>query len=308
MRGRRWLYRLNNFMSKKISNTDSLPTQDRHDPVCGMNIKEAPDFIEETISNKKFYFCSSVCASRFKKDPDKFKGEPLIHLHETWKVFKEGDIVTEVLRGVNVHIWKGDFVAIIGASGSGKSTLLNMVGLLDRPTSGGLFLEGRKVSDISDDERVSLRSKKFGFVFQQYNLVPWLSAYDNVLLPLIFSENGNGDKRKSIVGRFQELGLGKRMDHRPAELSGGEQQRVALMRALANNAEVLICDEPTGNLDSATGEKILNMLIDLNKREGKTLVIVTHDSGIAERADQIVTLRDGRTIMSDHYQKKIYTG
>ena len=281
--------------------------QERRDPVCGMDLTEYSEFVQETIDGKKFYFCSDICAKRFKTDPKKFQGDPLIHLHDVWKVFNTGGVATEVLRGINVHIWAGDFTAIIGASGSGKSTLLNMIGLLDKPTGGGLFLEGKNMSNTEDDERAMLRSQKFGFVFQQYNLVPWLTAYDNVLLPLIFSQNGDGIKKEAIEKHLEAIGLGERMDHHPAQLSGGEQQRVAILRALANNPDVIIGDEPTGNLDSTTGSKILEMLIDLNKIEKKTLIIVTHDVHIAEKADQIITVKDGKTIPGHMYHKKIYT-
>lgn len=285
----------------------SESSADRRDPVCGMDLVGMAEFSEATVKGAKFYFCSDICAKRFNGDPEKFLGDPLIHLHDVWKVFRTGSVDTEVLRGINVHIWKGEFTAIIGASGSGKSTLLNMIGLLDKPTSGGLFLEGRRVSDISDDGRGELRSKKFGFVFQQYNLVPWLTAYDNVQLPLIFAADGDGGKRERLREKFREIGLAERMDHRPAELSGGEQQRVALLRALSNDPEIIIGDEPTGNLDSATGNKILEMLINLNKKEKKTLIIVTHDADIAEKADQIITLRDGKTVPGHLMHKKIYT-
>lgn len=299
--------RLNSIMDASKSHMKSAPEKERRDPVCGMDLTGFTDFSEATVKGNKFYFCSSICSDRFKTDPVKFQGEPLIHLHDVWKIFRTGDVETEVLRGMNVHIWKGDFTAIIGASGSGKSTLLNMIGLLDKPTSGGLYLEGRQISDIPADERGELRSKKFGFVFQQYNLVPWLTAYDNVILPLIFAQDGNGERRGVIKKKFGEIGLGDRLEHRPTQLSGGEQQRVALLRALANNPEIIIGDEPTGNLDSTTGNKILEMLIDLNKREKKTLIIVTHDADIAEKADQIITLRDGKTIPGQLAHKKIYT-
>lgn len=294
-------------MTESKINLKSASGTERRDPVCGMNLAETRDFSEATVKGEKFYFCSDICAARFKGNPEKFQGEPLIHLHDVWKIFGVGETKTEVLRGINIHIWKGDFTAIIGASGSGKSTLLNMIGLLDRPTSGGLFLDGRGISDIPADERGELRSKKFGFVFQQYNLVPWLTAYDNALLPLIFASDRDGGKRESLAGKFREIGLGERMTHRPTQLSGGEQQRVALLRALANDPEIIIGDEPTGNLDSATGNKILEMLIDLNKKEKKTLIIVTHDADIAEKADQIITLRDGKTIPGQLAHKKIYT-
>jgi putative ABC transport system ATP-binding protein len=280
---------------------------ERRDPVCGMDLADFEEVVTAKVDGETFYFCGDICAKRFKTDPKKFQGDPMIHLHDVWKVFNTGTLSTEVLRGINVHIWEGDFTAIIGASGSGKSTLLNMIGMLDRPTGGGLYLEEKDIAKTSDDERTVLRSEKFGFVFQQYNLIPWLTAYDNVLLPLVFSGRGDETKRELIKKRFDEIGIGARMEHRPTELSGGEQQRVALLRALANDPEIIIGDEPTGNLDSQTGEKILDMLISLNKKEGKTLIIVTHDADIAERADQIITVKDGKTIPGRSAHKKTYT-
>lgn len=279
---------------------------ERRDPVCGMDLTDLPDFIEEKIDGETFYFCSEPCYKRFKTNPKKFLGDPMIHLHDLWKVFHDGDVTTEVLRGINVHIWKGDFTVIIGASGSGKSTLLNMIGMLDRPSSGGLYFEGRDIAATSDDERTILRSSKFGFVFQQYNLIPWLTAYDNVLLPRIFAEAKGDMSREHIEKHFSDIGLGERMDHRPTELSGGEQQRVAILRALANDPEVIIGDEPTGNLDSTTGNKILDMLIKLNKEEGRTLIIVTHDVDIAKNADQVIVIKDGKTIPSHARHTKTY--
>lgn len=294
-------------MNKKPAHPSSAAEGERRDPVCGMDLTEMSEIVEVSLDGKPFYFCGDMCGKRFKTDPQKFQGEPLIHLHDVWKIFKADGVNTEVLRGINIHIWEGDFTVIIGASGSGKSTLLNMIGLLDKPTSGGLYLGGEEIPDLSDDDRALLRSKKFGFVFQQYNLIPWLSAYDNALLPLIFSKTGNGERREQIQQHFKTIGLGERMNHHPSQLSGGEQQRVALLRALANDPEIIIGDEPTGNLDSMTGDKILDMLINLNKTEKKTLIIVTHDAGIAEKADQVITLRDGKTIPGHLYHQKIYT-
>jgi ABC-type lipoprotein export system ATPase subunit/YHS domain-containing protein len=280
--------------------------QERRDPVCGMNLTGRLETFEEKIDGEAFYFCSEPCAKRFKTDPKKFQGDPMIHLHDLWKVFHDGSVTTEVLRAINVHIWKGDFTVIIGASGSGKSTLLNMIGMLDRPSSGGLFFEGRDIAATSDDDRTILRSSKFGFVFQQYNLIPWLTAYDNVLLPRVFAEAKGDMSREHIEKHFSDIGLGERMNHRPTELSGGEQQRVAILRALANDPEVIIGDEPTGNLDSTTGNKILDMLIKLNKEEGRTLIIVTHDVDIAKNADQVIVIKDGKTIPSHARHTKIY--
>lgn len=266
------------------------------DPVCGMDLAEFGENLR---------FCGKWCEERFKKEPGRFQGEPLIKLENVWKVFKMGGAETKVLRGLNLHIWKGDFVVIIGASGSGKSTTLNMAGLLDRPTSGKIFLAGKDVSLLKDEERAQLRSKTFGFVFQQYNLIPWLTAFENVFLPLIFA--GKNVKEDRLTEQFRILGMEERMNHRPFELSGGEQQRVALLRALANDPEIILADEPTGNLDSATGNKILEMLIDLHQKQKKTLIIVTHDADIAAKATQIISLKDGKTIRDHQVHRKKYT-
>jgi len=280
-------------------------SEEKIDLVCGMNLTGITDTAEISYKNKKVYFCGEDCKKRFEVNPEKFNGEPLIKLRNVWKTFKIGGAETRVLQGLNLHIWKGDFVAVIGASGSGKSTALNMMGLLDAPTSGNIFLNGKDLFFLTDEERASLRSQKFGFVFQQYNLIPWLTAYENVSLPLIFA------RKKVETGKlemdFEKIGLKERLTHRPFELSGGEQQRVALLRALANNPEIIIGDEPTGNLDSATGNKILEMLIDLNKAQRKTLVIVTHDTDIAEKADQIITIKDGQVVRNHKVYKKMYT-
>jgi len=283
----------------------SKDTQLKIDPVCGMDLSEYVDVAEIHHQEKKFYFCGNGCEDRFKKDPDKFQGEPLIKLDNVWKIFKLGDTETKVLRGLNLHIWEGDFVVIIGSSGSGKSTALNMIGFLDRPTSGQIFLNGEDVSSLNDDKRAELRSKTFGFVFQQYNLISWLTAYENVYLPLVFS--GKKIKADKLETHFEEMGMRERMTHHPFELSGGEQQRTALLRALVNDPEIILGDEPTGNLDSANGNKILEILIDLNKNRKKTLVIVTHDDGIAEKADQIITFKDGHLVRDHQAHKKAYT-
>jgi len=272
--------------------------QSKIDTVCGMNLAEYTGTIQTSHKGESFYFCGKGCEERFQKEPDRFKGEPLIKLNNVWKIFKLGkETEVEVLRGLNLHIWEGDFVAIIGSSGSGKSTALNMIGLLDRPSSGQIFLNSKDVSLLNDDGRAELRSKTFGFVFQQYNLIPWLTAYENVTLPLVLSNKKIEEEK--LDASFQEIGLKERMTHRPFELSGGEQQRTALLRALANDPEIILGDEPTGNLDSVTGDKILEILIDLNKTRKKTLIIVTHDSNIAEKADQVITFKDGQ-IIHDH--------
>ena len=270
-----------------------------------MDLEEFSDLLKTSYQGKLIYFCSQGCEERFRQDPGKFQKEPLIRLKKVWKVFNLGGAETLVLRGVDLHIWEGDFVAIIGVSGSGKSTVLNMIGLLDRPTSGEIFFRGKDASLFSDEERAGFRSAVFGFVFQQYNLIPWLTAYENIALPLVFA--GKGGEAGHLGERILEAGLKERLHHRPFELSGGEQQRVALLRALTNDPEIILGDEPTGNLDSATGNQILKMLINLNKVQKKTLVIVTHDADIAEKADQVVALKDGRLVRDHQIHKKIYT-
>ncbi len=263
------------------------------------------DIAEANYQGRIFYFCGSYCQERFKNDPGKFQNTPLLKLNNVWKVFKLGQVETQVLKDLSLNIWEGDFVAVIGASGSGKTTVLNMVGLLDRPTSGSVFLRGKDVSLLRDEERAKLRSQTFGFVFQQYNLIPWLTAFENVALPAIFA--GKPIEGEKLKANFEEIGLKPRMTHRPFELSGGEQQRVALLRALSNDPEIILGDEPTGNLDSATGNKILAMLINLNKEQKKTFIIVTHDADIADKADQIIALKDGMMVRNHKVQKKIYT-
>lgn len=275
------------------------------DLVCGMHLKDVHAALVYKHGTKQFYFCGEGCLERFKKNPEKYQGTPLLHLDGVWKVFKAGDTETQVLKNLDVHIWEGDFVSIIGASGSGKSTLLNMLGLLDKPSSGKVFLRGEDTSHANDDEGALLRSRTYGFVFQQYNLIPWLSAYENVTVPLIFSGLPHNDEE--IKKGFEDMGLAERMTHRPTALSGGEQQRVAILRALANNPLIILGDEPTGNLDSKTGNKLLEMLITLNREQKKTLVIVTHDKDIAERADEVITLKDGELVADHLIHRATYT-
>lgn len=275
------------------------------DPVCGMNLNKFSDCPKFSYKARNFYFCGKFCKGRFQNNPEKFIKKPLVQLIDLWKIFKLGEVKIEVLKGLNLNIWPRDFIAIIGPSGSGKSTILNMIGLLDKPTSGKIFLKGKDISLLNNEKLAELRSKTFGFVFQQYNLIPWLTAYENTILPAIFAKKSI--KRKKIELQFKEIGLKERMNHRPFELSGGEQQRVALLRALINNPEIILGDEPTGNLDSKTGDKILELLIRLNKIHKKTLIIVTHDADIAKKADQIITIKDGHLIRNHQIYKKIYT-
>lgn len=281
--------------------------RERVDMVCGMHCNRFPHIkpITAEYKGRTFVFCGEGCLERFKENPSRYAGEPLIHIVDINKIFKNGETETRVLKGIDLHIWEGDFISIIGASGSGKSTLLNIIGLLDKPTAGKLFIRGKDVSLLSDIERAYFRSRMFGFVFQQYNLIPWLTAYENVTIPNIFG--GEKPDKEKLLGYFDVMGIGNRSHHLPAQMSGGEQQRVALIRAIANDPTIILGDEPTGNLDSKTGERLLDMLIDLKKRFKKTLIIVTHDRDIAEMADEIITLKDGEVVPDTMVHKKLYT-
>jgi len=279
--------------------------KDKFDPVCGMYLDSYTDLSKINHEGKDYFFCGEGCALRFKSKPERYFGDPIIKLDGVCKTFTfAGGSKTEVLRDIHLNIWKGDFLVIIGASGSGKSTMLNMIGLLDRPTAGDIFIKGKRAFEMSDEERASHRAKIFGFVFQQYNLIPWLSVYDNISLPTVFS--GETVNEEEVLKKIDTVGLSHRIKHRPMELSGGEQQRVALLRSLANNPEIIIGDEPTGNLDSKTGGEILEMLIELRKKTGKTLIIVTHDASIADRAEEVVVLKDGVMMRDQRVHKEIY--
>lgn len=217
----------------------------------------------------------------------------LIRLEDAWKIYDFGKIKLEVLKAVNLEIKLGDFAVILGPSGSGKSTLLNLVSCLDIPTSGKFFFEERDISLISEDDLAQIRGKKIGFIFQRFNLLPHLTALENVTIPTIFQ--GIENEKALSRGRFllSELGLGERFNHRPAELSGGESQRVAIARSLINNPEIIVADEPTGNVDSKTGEKIMSIFKNLNKDEGKTLIMVTHDNDLISYGNRIIRIKDG---------------
>lgn len=278
----------------------------KYDAVCGMYLDDMPDLKTVYHDQKEYHFCGDGCAKRFEQTPERFLGCPLIKIRGLCKNFGVGDSQTKVLKDIDLNIWEGDSLAIIGASGSGKSTLLNMIGLLDTPSSGTIFIRDREIGTLNSEERALLRAKTFGFVFQQYNLIPWLSVYDNIALPVIFAGKEGLLDPAVIKKSAEQAGLSHRINYRPYELSGGEQQRVAFLRALANDPEVIIGDEPTGNLDSKTGNEILNMLTEQNLTRGKTLIIVTHDADIAEKAHEIVVIKDGQTLRDQRVHQKIY--
>ncbi|MBM3810590.1 MAG: ABC transporter ATP-binding protein [Acidimicrobiia bacterium] len=218
----------------------------------------------------------------------------MIEVRNLTKTADTGTHRVEILKGVNLTIPRGQFAAIMGPSGSGKSTLLGLMAGLDAPTSGQVILDGVDISGMEEDALAAIRGRKIGFVFQSYQLIPTLTAEENVLLPYELNGNGAGDGAKRAIELLEAVGLGDRRDHYPVQLSGGEQQRVALARAFMARPPILMADEPTGNLDSANGSHVLDLLIELNKREQTTLILVTHDAELASRADRCIRLRDGQ--------------
>ena len=218
--------------------------------------------------------------------------DTIIQAEGLTKVYRMGEVDVHALRGLSVQVKRGEAVAIMGPSGSGKSTLMNILGCLDRPTTGEYVLDGEKVSGLTDDQLASIRNRKIGFVFQTFNLLQRASALANVELPLSYANSPN-DSRDQAAAALRAVGLEKRMKHRPAELSGGEQQRVAIARALVNEPAILMADEPTGNIDSKTGQEILDLLLSLNRERNTTLLIITHDPGIAAQTQRTIRIRDG---------------
>lgn len=222
----------------------------------------------------------------------------VIEARDLRKTYKMGEIEVQALRGVSFTIERGEVVAIMGPSGSGKSTMMNTLGCLDRPTSGDYILDGESVAEMNDDQLASVRNRKVGFVFQSFNLLSRLTALGNVELPLRYAGITEGRRERAKAG-LEAVGLENRMNHRPYESSGGQQQRVAVARSLVNNPAIIMADEPTGNLDSKVGKEIMNLLLNLKKERGTTLIIVTHDPKIAEQTQRVIRLRDGELDTSE---------
>lgn len=218
---------------------------------------------------------------------------PAIKISNVIKHFRLGDVVVEALRGISLEVERGEFIAIIGPSGSGKSTLMHIIGALDSPTAGKYLLDGEDVSFLSEKDRARIRNEKIGFVFQTFNLLPRYTAAKNVELPLLYGGVSEKKRKERVLSLMEKVGLSDRLEHSPNELSGGQKQRVAIARALANDPEIILADEPTGNLDTKTGNAILEVLLDLNRNDNVTMIIVTHDPEIAAYADRVISLRDG---------------
>jgi putative ABC transport system ATP-binding protein len=218
--------------------------------------------------------------------------ESIIQLKNVCKNFQMGEETVQAVKNVNLDIKKGEFVAIVGPSGSGKSTMMNLVGALDLASCGDIFLDNQNIEHVSESDLAQIRGKKIGFVFQTFNLIPTLTALENVTLPMMFQDYSSDERTERATKLLNDIGLGHRLTHLPGELSGGERQRVAIARALANDPEVILADEPTGNLDSKTGNDVIETLKKLNA-QGKTIIMVTHDMEKAKQAKRIIKLRDG---------------
>lgn len=225
-------------------------------------------------------------------------------MRNVWKTYQLGEIPLHAVKGMDLKIDRGDFMVVLGASGSGKSTLMNLMGALDVPSKGHIYLDGDDISKMEESDLAQARGKKIGFVFQQFNLMPVLTALQNVMMPMIFLGIPQEEREKRGKELLSVVGLGERMDHKPGELSGGEQQRVAIARSLANDPEVILADEPTGNLDSKTGEQIMKLIGDLHRNEKKTIIMVTHDINLVKYAHRTIYLKDGKIIRDGRRKKR----
>jgi putative ABC transport system ATP-binding protein len=224
---------------------------------------------------------------------------PMVELKDVWKIYRLGSMEYPALRGVSLSINRGSFVSIVGPSGSGKTTMLHLIGALDKPSRGEIYVNGIPISRLSENKLAEFRNKTIGFVFQQYNLIPYLSAIENVEMPMMVSGVSLAERRKRAKWLLEQLGLGDKIWKRPSELSGGEQQRVAIARALANNPKLILADEPTGNLDSRNARIVVDLLKRINREMGVTIVVVTHNMEVAAETEKIIYLRDGVVVKEE---------
>lgn len=221
--------------------------------------------------------------------------ETLIEIRDVFKIYPSAEDEVKALRGINITVAKGEFVAVVGSSGSGKSTMMNILGCLDVPTSGSYLLDGQDVSHFTDDELSEIRNEKIGFIFQGFHLIPGLSALENVELPLLYRGVPRHERRSAAIEALTRMGLASRLHHRPNQMSGGQQQRVAIARAIVGKPPIILADEPTGNLDQKTGAEVMSLLAELH-REGKTIVLITHDQKVAACAQRIIEISDGQAV------------
>lgn len=234
----------------------------------------------------------------------KSKDDVLIELKDVWKTYYLGDNIVHALKGLSFSVKRGEFVAIIGKSGSGKTTAVNQIGVLDIPSQGEIYIEGEPISDLTESEIAIMRGKKIGYIFQKFNLIKTLSAQENVELPMIFQGVSSSERKDRAREFLTKLDMGDRLINKPSELSGGQQQRVAIARALANEPEIILADEPTGNLDSKTGVIVMEYLKQLHK-EGKTIILVTHDDKLSKYAQKLITLVDGKVVKEEINSKPL---
>ena len=230
--------------------------------------------------------------------------EDVIRMNDVWKTYSMGETSLDALKNVSVVIKEGEFVAITGSSGSGKSTMMNIIGCLDTPTKGSVFLRGKDIALLNESQLAEIRGKSIGFIFQQFNLLPTLSALENVMLPLDFQDEDDDKTKERATNLLNMVGLGDRIHHLPSQLSGGQRQRVAIARSLAVDPKIVLADEPTGNLDSKTGTYIMKFLSELNEKENKTIIIVTHDTELIKYAKKILYVKDGEIIKITNNSKK----
>jgi len=230
--------------------------------------------------------------------------KPVIRVEDVSKVYDMGKVQVRALDGVSLSVEKGQFISIMGPSGSGKTTLLDVLSALLRPSSGEVYVNGKPISKMDDDQLATVRGKTIGFVFQTFNLIPRMTALENVMLPLWFAGKPLEERKKIAEKTLREVGLGDRMDHKPNELSGGQRQRVAIARALATNPDVIVADEPTGNLDTVSGNQILELIKELNEKQGKTVLMVTHEEDVARMAHQTLFLRDGKIVKKSKKKRR----